>query len=201
MSKEQAKVLGKVINHSMTLRRQIQQLRIYADDDERCFIPQKPLYKLLTKEALRKVLISCHGVLPYYLDELVEIISKGARKIFAILILLRGEEEQISRFVQSDGFQRVALDHKLPFPKDTLCEFLPSDAIDDFCRLQWEFIAPIFCKGALHRMLNARTRLPFVTHCDTGEEGGFGHIYDLEIHPEYQRFPDGSGRTVSRMIY
>ena len=184
-------------DHSATLRRRIQKLRIYTDDGDRCFVPQKSLYNLLTREELRNVLTSCNGVLSYHVDELVEIIFRGARRIFAILILLKGEEELISDFVRSDGFQLSALDHKLPFSKETLSSIVSPDAIDDFYIVQWEFVAPVFSKGILHRVLDPRTRLPFICHRDTGKEGGFGHIYELEIHPEYHRFTVAPGHSVS----
>ena len=184
-------------DHSANLRRRIQKLRVYTDDEGHCFIPQKALYNLLTREELRNVLNYCHGILSYLIDDLVEIIFRGARRIFAILILLKGEERLISDFVRSDGFQLSALDHKLPFSKETLSEIVSPYTIDDFYSLQWEFVAPIFSKDILHRVLDPRTRLPFTFHRDTGKEGGFGHIYELEIHPENHRFTNTAGNSVS----
>ena len=188
-------------DYSATLRTRIQKLRIYTDDEDRCFIPQKALYNLLTREELRNVLINCNGILPYHVDDLAEIVFRGARRIFAILVLLKGEEKLISDFVRSDGFQLSALDHKLPFSKETLSEIVPPETIDDFYSVQWEFIAPIFSKGILHRVLDPRTRLPFLFHHDTGKEGGFGHIYELEIHPENHRFSVTPGNSVSETDY
>lgn len=184
-------------DHSANLRRRIQKLRIYTDDEDRCFIPQKALYNLLTREELRNVLTNCNGISSYHLDDLVKIVFRGARRIFAILVLLKGEEKLISDFVRSDGFQLSALDHKLPFSKETLSEIVSPDTIDDFYSVQWEFVAPIFSKGILHRVLDPRTRLPFLFHRDTGKEGGFGHIYELEIHPENHRFTVTPGNSVS----
>lgn len=139
---------------------------------------------------------NCNGIMSYHVDELVETVFRGARRIFAILVLLKGEEKLISDFVRSDGFQLSALDSKLPFSKETLSEIVSTDTVDDFYSVQWEFVAPIFSRGILHRVLDPRTRLPFLFHRDTGKEGGFGHIYELEIHPENHRFTVIPGNSV-----
>ena len=180
---------SKPIPSRILLRSQIQGLRIYTDNQSCCFIPQKSLYNLLTMDKIRLALTNCNDIPPYHIDELVETILRGGRKIFAILVLLKGEEKHISRFVRSDGFQRRALDNKLPFSEEALDQMLPQDAVHDFYRLQWEFLAPTFAKGILHRVLDPRICLPFLRQRDTEKEGGFGHIYEVEIHPEHSQLP------------
>jgi hypothetical protein len=185
-------------SRSTLLRRQIQQLRVSIDNGDRHFIPQRALYKLLTREEILRLVTTCN-VAPYHVNELVETIVNGARRIFAILILLKGEERFISRFVEFDDLQRSALDYKLPFSKERLKFLVPVETVDDFYELQWEFVAPVFSRGVAHRVLDSKIRLPFVCDEDTRKEGGFGHIYEVQIHPDYHKFTATSGESVSEL--
>lgn len=184
------------LNGQALLRRQIQELRVFTDDVHRSFIPNKSLFNLLTEERIRAAVASSNKVLPYEVEELVKSILRGARKIFAILVLLKGEEGHISHFVRSDGFRKIALDHKLPFSEDALNQILPPDAAHDFYHIQWELIAPVFSKGVVPRVLESQICLPFLHHRDTGKEGGFGHVFEFEIHPEHHRFSKIPNKTV-----
>lgn len=179
------------------LRKQIQSLRCKVDNEDRFFVPHQSLYKLMTREKVLDVVKGCGEIPCYRLDETVEKIIKGGRRIFAILVLLKGEEKLISRFIEHDHFQHSPLDVKLPFSEDTLKSIIPDEIVSDFYEKQWEFVAPIFSRNVVHRSLHEDIRLPFVQNKKIGE-GGFGVVYEIELHPDHQRLPLFPQEGVSR---
>ncbi len=105
-----------------------------------------------------------------------------------MLFLLKLEERFISRYVEADGFQNSALDHKLPFSKETLTSLVPAETVDDFYEMQWEFVAPVLSKGIVHRLLDPKSRLLFACNEDTGKRGWLGHIYEVHLNADCHRF-------------
>jgi hypothetical protein len=178
------------------LRSQIQLLRCKVENGDRFFIPYQPLYKLMTRDKVLDALKECEGIHGYRLDEIVERIVKGGQRIFAILVLLKGEERLISRFIEYDHLQRSPLDVKLPFAKETLNFIIPEDTARDFYEKQWEFVAPIFSRKVVHRLFHDEIRLPFAKNKKIGE-GGFGIIYEIEFNTDHQRIPPFSQDGVS----
>ena len=179
------------------LREEIRKLRCPIDDGDRFFIPHRLLYELLSREKITNAIKECKDFPPYYLDELVEKIVRGGRRTFAILVLIKGEEGLISRFIESDNFQNSPLDMKLPFSKDVLVSLIPAETVDDFYETQWELAAPIFSEGVMHRYFDSKVRLPYIQSEEMNAEGGFGVMYEIEIHPDHQRFSSLSGPSVS----
>lgn len=180
-----------------SLRAQIMRLRLPIDGCDRYFVPEGPLIELMTKERVQKAISDTADIETFQVGELVDIILKGAIKVFAILVLLKGEEALILRFVETDGFQKTALDARLPLHRSQIQALVPEDAVDDFYEKQWEFVVPFFSKAIIHRVMDHSARLPFVLDTDTGKEGGFGHIYEIQIHPEYHEYPLSSDGKVS----
>lgn len=130
----------------------------------------------------------CSEIPSYNLQDVVAKVLKGGLRVFSILVLV-GKESLISSFIESDNLQRSRLDDKLPFSADTLQSIIPdTDAASNFYRRQWEFVAPVFSRSTLHRSLNSKMRLPFVQNKKLGE-GGFGVIYEIQLHPDHQRLP------------
>lgn len=179
-----------------SLRAQILRLRVPIHGSDRYFIPQDPLVALLTKEVVHKAVAACTEIKIYQVPELVDIILRGAIKVFAILVLLKGEEGLIVRFVEDDGFQQTALDARLPLHRSQIEALVPEETVDDFDDRQWEFIVPFFSKAIIHRVMAPQVRLPFILDKDTGKEGGFGRIYEIQIHPDYHDFQVQSGEKV-----
>lgn len=177
-----------------SLRTRIMRLRIPIDGGGSYLIPQGSLEEVMTREIVHKAITACGKIERYQVEELVDFILRGAIKVFAILVLLKGEEELILRFVESDGLQKAALDARLPFHRSQIKALVPEETVEDFDDRQWEFIIPFFSKAIIHRVMVSRTRLPFTLDKDTGKEGGFGRIHEIQIHPEYHDFsltPDG----------
>ncbi len=109
-----------------------------------------------------------------------------------------------SRFLEpnleNDGFQKTALDARLPFHRSQIKAIVPDETVEDFNERQWEFVAPFFSKAIIHREMAPQTRLPFVLDRDTGMEGGFGRIHEIQVHPEYHDFSLASDDKVSKPL-
>ncbi|KAH7136337.1 kinase-like domain-containing protein [Dactylonectria macrodidyma] len=155
-----------------------------ANLPERSFIPQKQLYRLLSRDRISAVIRDIPSIPIHRAENVINIIAKGASKVFAILSLLKGEEGRIVDFISHDQFQQSSLDSRLPFSLEMLQDIIPDIAID-FYRAQWDLSAPIFSRGVVHRELHDSTRLPFVREALIGE-GGFGQVYELELHADHQ---------------
>jgi hypothetical protein len=169
------------------LRKKIDALRCIEAVPEYSFVPQKLLYRLLTRNVVSTAIESLAQIPGYRVIDIVDKIMKGGQKVFAILVLLKGEEARIVDFMKHDQFQHAPLDFKLPFSMETLSGIVPEIA-EEFYRIQWEFVAPVFSRGVVHRELHERTRLPFVQNVLIGD-GGFGDVYEVELHPDHQIFP------------
>jgi hypothetical protein len=94
-----------------SLRDEIEKLR-RLNYQRKCFVPYRPLSKLLTEGRIRQAIQnSSIDVCDH--DSTIERVVDGARRIFAILVTM-GEPELICNFVQHDQLQNSKLDHKLP---------------------------------------------------------------------------------------
>lgn len=166
------------------LREDLNQLRCMAHLPERSFVPQKQLYKLLGRDRVSTVIHATDSIPIHRADNVVDIIAKGGRKVFAILSLLKGEEGRIVNFISHDQFQQSSLDAKLPFSLEMLQDIIP-DIAAEFYRTQWDLVAPVFSRGVVHRELHDSTRLPFTREVLIGD-GGFGDVYEIELHADHQ---------------
>jgi len=167
-----------------SLRTEIKALRCQVDGDSKFFVPRQSLLKLISRHHVRSALESCKAVPPERLDNLVSRIMSGARKIFAILVMLGGQEKEIVRFIEHDNLQGLPIDFRLPFSMPELKRLLPS-IWDDFYEKQWEFSAPVFLDDTEHRTLDDFAVLPFVKN-DKIADGGFGEVFRIELHPGHQ---------------
>ena len=145
--------------------------------DEVSFIPEAKLLELMTRD---KLLAACEDYLnPAHRDDIVDRIYAGARKVFAILVLL-DQPELIINFIVHDQLQS-RLDQSLPFEISLLAKLLPSrHSVTDFDERQWEFCPLYLSESGIRRSLRKRTILPFI-HNEKIAEGGFGTAYDVEI--------------------
>lgn len=152
--------------------------------DTQKFVPEGKLHDLLNEDVITKSIRSC-GIEYYKHAETVDTIANGARKIFAILVLLN-QEAAITKFIENDQLQCSQLDSKLPFPLSIL-ESMDFDGAQDFYERQWEFVSPIFSDLTTHRVLHNNMRLPIMESKYLGE-GGFGRVFTIVIHQNHQHF-------------
>jgi hypothetical protein len=167
-----------------SLRCNIQALRCWVDGDSKCFVPHQDLNKLLTRSVIFTALTMCSAAPSHRLDAIADRIHSGARRVFAILVVLGGQEKEILRFIEHDNFQESPIDHKLPFSESDLKTIIPSIAAD-FYEKQWEFAAPVFTREVEHRSLDIWSILPFVENKWIGR-GSFGEIFKIALHQGHQ---------------
>lgn len=171
------------IDHINELRVSILDIR-RRNYDLRSFVPQDALHRLLTLPVVLSTLKSS-GLNASRLNELAQSVHQGARKVFAILVILR-QIQRTPDFVVQDQFQDI--DHQLPFDLDELERTIPQRSIaKEFYDQQWQFLVPVFSKKLLPRELMARTPLPITERVEIGS-GSFGTAYKIKIHPSHHKF-------------
>ncbi|KAI9861845.1 MAG: hypothetical protein M1824_001956 [Vezdaea acicularis] len=148
------------------------------------FVPQDDLYRLLSPPVVLSVLKSS-GLDTSRLSELAQSVHQGARKVFAILVILK-QVQHTPDLVSWDHFRD--LDPQLPFERDALERMLPRAFVaTEFYDQQWQFLAPVFSKKLLPRELVKRIPLPITEKIKVGS-GSFGTAYRIRIHPSHNGF-------------
>ncbi len=179
-------------------RRQIRALRC-RNTDGKWFFPEGSLVSGLSSEVIQDLIQNHCDIEPYAVQEITQTVEAGARKVFAILVLMR-EGQKIAAFLehhlQSDG---QTLDSRLPFFESELKMVLNPDLASEFEELQWEFIAPIFSHRLLHRNLQMDSRLPFIESRKIGG-GGFAYVYEVVIPAGHHNFKGVDSTQVSSVI-
>ena len=159
-------------------------LRRQVEEGSKSFVPHQKLFDLLDRDVIQSVLQEGEVVPWYNLDSIVDRIYSGARRIFAILVVLKGQEREILRFLEHESFQNSPPDHRLPFSESELKRIAPEIVIE-FYEKQWEFTAPVFVRSVDHRHLQASIVLPFLEDKKIGE-GGFGEVFKITLDPTHQ---------------
>lgn len=156
---------------------------LYCTNHEtKSFVPEQNLYQLMTTEFTTAACSACQ--LPFHQTEgVVEFIMNGARKLFAVLILI-SEEPSILKFIENDQFLASSIDQKMPFSIGSLND-VDRTIAPDFFRVQWEFCTPTFPPAVLHRVLDNNIILPFLDEVKIAE-GSFGVVYEVILHPSCQ---------------
>ncbi|KAL8646583.1 MAG: hypothetical protein Q9226_006797 [Calogaya cf. arnoldii] len=158
-------------------REAIMSLRI-KNFESRNFVLYELLCGLMDHDLVTLVIGSCE-IPVFRKQEIIQLVLYGARKVLAILIVLR-QPSTIIRFIERDQFQASKLDSKLPLDLQALQGYLPSHSIAlEFYDLQWEFTYPEFFLTVLHRSLDPNTVLPFVGDPKYLGEGGFGTVTEV----------------------
>ncbi|EWC46540.1 hypothetical protein DRE_04263 [Drechslerella stenobrocha 248] len=168
-------------NYLESLAASIDSLRCGTALEEQ-FIEYESLHELLTEEAIENALKST-TIESYRRGNIKEAILSNGRRTFAILISIK-RPELIYECIKYDR-----LDNKLPFSSEDLASISgdtvsPSDEagewVKQFDEQQYAFSAPLFQRGATHRVFGDRIRLPFKSkECIGG--GGFGTVYKITL--------------------
>lgn len=164
------------------------------------FASDQDLQQLITRQAVLDALFDkdiskdCR-LEAYHIDHAVDVVVRGAHKIFAILVIIR-QTKYIRNFVESDHFKE-ALDHGLPFQEGALKSFFPTQVTArEFFEQQWHFTAPVFSDSVFHRVFSNKTIMPYLEEELLGS-GGFGSVYRIKVSPSHHLFQ--ASREVSRM--
>lgn len=159
----------------------LKQLRV-KNADRRWFIPGLRLHEVLTETAIRQTLLAANTQ-PHMVEEVTKHILRHGIRIYGVLVLI-GQVVATITFMEKGEL----IDHRLPFEHSTLGQLLPNvdSVIADFDETQWELLAPTFSRGTVHKSLRSDCVLPFMKDENIGE-GGFGTVYNIELHSENQR--------------
>lgn len=174
-------------------REKIQSLRV-RNIDSKHFIPAESLNPILNNQVVNEVVMDC-DVKQYRQSEVANLIVRGGRRTFAILIMIR-RESLILRFVEKDELQGAWLDSKLPFSLPALKSILSDTDAIDFYDKQWEFVSPIFSPSKGHRELHDDTVLPFSGEPRRRGDGGFGFVAEIDVHPKHTTFAKANDNKV-----
>jgi hypothetical protein len=174
---------------SANLRSKIEGLR-RQNAQNQTYIPDLLLFLLITHEVVHTEL-KMGNVKPYLLEELTRKIMAGAKKVFAILVLI-GEVRLVKDLMERDQLQ----DYSLPLPLDILEDFGDVVALN-FRQGQLEFLAPQFTRSMISKPITPKNALPFLRDEKIGN-GGFGTIYEISLDPDHQNFRDGFSKRVGR---
>jgi hypothetical protein len=152
------------------------------------YIPETLLYNVLSEDIVYQVLQSCTNILPQQLGDVAEVVTIGARKILAILIL-DGHVDYIISFISADQYQESKLDHRLPFDLSNLKGLLHRSPVHGklFFDRQWEFLSPMFSESVLRRQLDKHTILP-ITSENYISKGSFGTVWEIHLDQERNMF-------------
>ncbi|KAI1497171.1 kinase-like protein [Biscogniauxia marginata] len=162
------------------LRSDIRRLR-RASVSRRWFVPELPFQALMTETAICSALVDS-SVPSYQREEIAKKVFQHGIKVFGILVLVDCVD-LVSKFIE----MRQLKDAMLPFRKELLIGDiqLPEADANDFQERQWEFIAPTFTRGTLHRRFEEYIILPFTQEVRIGG-GAFGVVYETTLDPVHQ---------------
>ena len=163
--------------------------------ESKWYVPGKELEQLFSHAIIEEAIKNC-GIEAYKREEVVQVILKGAKKIFAILVLMV-HESSIQSFIEQDHLQDGPLDAKLPFQRSALDKILDQHLAEEFCRTQWTVAAPLLRDDLSHRLLEDDIILPFSKNKRLGC-GAFGVVYEIVLDARHQGvWKDGQVPTVS----
>ncbi len=159
--------------------------------DFRPFVPQNDLYRLLTLPVVSSTLKNS-GVDKSRLSDLAQSVYQGARKVFAVLVILKQVQYTLD-LVGHDQFRD--LDQQLPFDQDEIQRKVVQGSIaSDFYDQQWQFLAPVFSKRLLPHELVIRTPLPITERVKIGS-GSFEEAYKIRIHTSHHELGKAEGAS------
>jgi serine/threonine protein kinase len=159
------------------------------------FLPISALEALVTEDAIGREL---RGTIPAFALErphLPSQIARTSRKLFAILVYL-GKGSLITAFLDehitdSDLPLEVPLALVGQENQGMLSKVFAnrrSRDINDFCRVQWYFLAPIFDRLHEHYELDDNMVLPFIKNEESSaQQGGYSEVWEVKIHPAHHQ--------------
>jgi hypothetical protein len=142
-------------------------------------------------------------------EEMASSIFSHAKKIFAILVLIgcqsstrefldcgiTDEDLPLSRTSpsiighESPSFNWAQIQTRSGLPVEFLRTWDRHD-VEEFCRLQWLFLSPVFNlgEGIRHYDLEDNCVLPFIEDQErtNTKSGGFSDVWNIRIHPAHQ---------------
>jgi serine/threonine protein kinase len=186
-----------------TLRSKISRELVYSAVYRRPFVPEDRFKELVTDDAVRLVLDECKITDKKLQDQVI----KESRRVFAILARIRmvpaiemllehGFNDEHLPIGQNNKQEGCTVVLKNVKSKGSVLEGFRNNPewdiseIEDFCRSQWEFLAPVFGDPVREHTIYDETPLPIIEKSLNPDAGGtYGKIFKGRIHPAHQNMP------------
>jgi serine/threonine protein kinase len=185
-----------------TLKDCLLEARISKDDNQ-FYIPVDAISKLISHEAIIKELRAIYPEdSPEAYKDLAFKIFGGRQKLFGILAIIGKlsttkdllaenlcDQDLPLRLPNSSTAGTNATLHKIESTTGrSLQVFSPWTAweLDEFRRVQWSFLAPVFGSGISHYNFERNVILPFQVTDDQFHQGGFSTVFSARVHPAHQ---------------
>jgi serine/threonine protein kinase len=170
------------------------------------FIPADALERVLTEQAIHEELNRSTNLSAWDIYLTSHRIWKHARKIFAILVSI-GKGSLVSSFL-TEGITDANLPINIPKGSSQQKAWITpiktfgswsSRELDDFRRVQWYFLSPIFTNARTqHYELDDNCVMPFIRDTEhEAKSGGFSDVWEVVIHPAHQKLFDSVSQFVS----
>jgi serine/threonine protein kinase len=185
-----------------TLKDCLLEARISKDDNQ-FYIPVDAISKLISHQAIVKELQAIYPEdSPEACKDLAFNILGGRQKLFGILAIIGKlstikdllaeklcDQDLPLRLPNSSTAGTNAILHKVESTTGrSLQVFSPWTAweLDEFRRIQWSFLAPVFGTGNSHYNFEQNVILPFQVTDDQFHQGGFSTVFSARVHPAHQ---------------
>ena len=169
--------------------------------DKREFFPNNCIEPLITRKHVMKELgLTEDNLQEGYAAEVLKFILNRGRRLFAILIDINLTDKKLfdaARQFMDSSFGDESLpvtkenEDKVPFLKDR-CDRRSrweTRLIRRFRHNQFEYLAPVFTSDKLDMDLDPLYILPFINQYGGTKTGGFGEVYQVDIHPSHHQNP------------
>lgn len=159
-------------------------------EDGNNIIPELAVNAIMSEQAVHDALQELEVPISRVDDTLQEILL-GGRKVFAILLMI-GHGNEIALFFEHDNMQKSQPDDRLPYDLASLERILPSAndnlIANKFFEKQWCLAIPFFSRRLLPRRLEKKTIFPFVHQKKIGS-GSSGSVFEVQLHPQSHSLP------------
>jgi len=182
------------VSLQQTLRNRLVEKRIRGKYNESDFIPTESIVGILSEENIRRL---AHGdeelrtCAREKLNAHISQIYRECQKLLAAILLadINPFGSLLLKFIDN-----AQVDRFLPFDPDRCPSFCKSERhqYEKICKYQWQ-VVPLDLKP-YDNGRSARNRfrkeciIPF-TEMERLNEGGFGDVFKVKVHPDYQKFP------------
>ncbi|EJP61143.1 protein kinase domain-containing protein [Beauveria bassiana ARSEF 2860] len=165
------------------------------------FVPEAALLDLVCESLVKQSLLEIQTP-AQEIVYLTDSILRGARKCFAILVLI-GRSAAISRFFQRDFLQRSCPDDRLPYTSETLQRIFEKETtcltVKRFLEKQWMFVIPVLQPHMISRTLDKGIILPFLSEEAAGR-GSMGTAWKMKLHPDCHQLPLDGDIVIRKQI-
>jgi hypothetical protein len=156
------------------------------------FIPLDALHSATEEQRIKVALSSTFS---FGCSKLAKAVAQDARKIFAILVLMR--DGKAIKNLYEQGLRDKHLPLRLVTSLDSSEKLESSDGtsfsawkkaakLSQFVKKQWLVQAPLFDDSGKHLVLHQNCSMPFID-ADLVGNGAFGTVHKCRIHQAHQR--------------